>query len=48
MNSILLGIVGLIYVWIGINYYLEGNTGLCVAFISYSIANAGIYFGGIR
>ena len=37
--------VGVLYVVIGILYFLKGNWGNGLAFICYSLANIGLYFG---
>ena len=46
MSGILLIIVGILYVMTGISYYIEGNTGLAIAFLAYSLANYGLYLAG--
>ena len=48
MSGILLGIVGVLYIFTGINYFLEGNIGLGIAFLSYSLANYGLYLAGTK
>ena len=46
MNGILLGIVGVIYVAVGINYLSQDNIGMAIVFVAYAVANAGLYFAG--
>ncbi len=46
MNTLLLGIVGFIYVFIAINYLRAGNHGLAICFFSYAAANYGLYLAG--
>lgn len=48
MNGLLLIIVGVIYIVVGIKYYLNGDIGLCIAFISYALANVGLYLSGAK
>ncbi len=46
MNSILLSIVGLIYIILAINYFITGHIGLGITFVAYAVANAGLYLAG--
>jgi hypothetical protein len=46
MNSILLVIVGIIYVGLSIMYFLDHKTGLGIAFFAYALANYGLYLAG--
>ena len=46
MNTFLLFFIGILYVIIGINYYLDDKTGLCIAFIAYALANVGLWMAG--
>lgn len=46
MTGILLIIVGAIYLLVALQYYLSNETGLCIAFIAYAVANLGIYMAG--
>ncbi len=46
MNELLLGIVGVIYLCIAVNYFRAGNIGLGICFVAYAAANAGIYIAG--
>lgn len=48
MNSILLIVVGVIYVVVGINYYMSGQSGLAITFIAYALANYGLYLTGAQ
>jgi hypothetical protein len=46
INTILLGIVGLIYVAIAFFYVIDGKTGLAIAFAAYALANYGLWLAG--
>jgi hypothetical protein len=46
MSRSLIVLVGLIYLIIGSNYFLKGNIGMGLVFISYAVANAGLYIVG--
>lgn len=46
INSILLGIVGILYIGCAIAYLVEGKTGLSIAFMAYAIANYGLWLAG--
>jgi hypothetical protein len=48
MIAILMALVALVYLIIGILYFKAGNTGLGIAFISYAVANLGIYVAGVK
>ena len=41
MSNILLGITGLIYVGVSIDFLLKGNVGMALSFFAYSLANLG-------
>lgn len=45
MTGILLGITSILYLGTGIAYVYQGNPGMAVAFLAYSVANMGLYFG---
>ena len=46
MNDILLLLVGLAYVAVAIGYFVDGKTGLGIAFTAYALANYGLYLAG--
>jgi len=46
MNSILLIIIGLLYLGIAFGYLVDGKTGLAIAFFAYAISNYGLYLAG--
>lgn len=46
MNTILLLGVSVVYLFVGVNYFMSGNNGLCIAFISYAAANIGLWMAG--
>lgn len=46
MNSILIIIVGIIYLIVGLQYFVQGNLGMGLVFCSYSVANYGLYLVG--
>jgi hypothetical protein len=46
MSGILLLLVGIVYVAVAIGYFIDGKTGLGIAFIAYAIANYGLYLAG--
>lgn len=41
MSNILLGITGLIYVGVSLDYFFKGNVGMALSFFAYSLANVG-------
>lgn len=41
MSSLLLGLVGLIYVYVAVEYFIKGNLGMGVAFTAYAVSNVG-------
>lgn len=45
MIPILLALVGMIYLAVSLSYYLDGNSGMSLAFAAYAISNLGIYLG---
>lgn len=46
MNSLLLGIVSFIYVFVAINYLRNHNLGMSIAFFAYAVSNVGLYIAG--
>ena len=48
MNVWLLTVVGLIYLAVAIGYWQEGNVGMSVSFVAYSLANAGFILAAWR
>lgn len=46
MNSLLIGLVGVIYFVVSIKYFINGNTGLGICFLGYSFSNYGLYLIG--
>jgi hypothetical protein len=41
VSSWLLGITGVIYLWVALDYYLQGKFGMGLAFLAYATANLG-------
>lgn len=35
--------VGIVYFFVSIKLFLEGNTGLAIAFLGYAFSNVGLY-----
>lgn len=46
MNSVLIAIVGLIYLLVSINYFVDGKVGMGIVFIAYACANYGLWMAG--
>lgn len=44
MSTNLLVLVTLIYVFIAFSLFFEGRSGMCLAFVGYSIANVGFIY----
>jgi hypothetical protein len=43
MSEYLIILVGLIYVYIGIDFMCKGQTGMGITFIAYALANFGLW-----
>ena len=43
MSGPLIVITAIIYVWVAVDQYLQGNTGLAVAYSGYAYSNIGLY-----
>jgi hypothetical protein len=43
LSSWLIAVVGVVYLYIGIEQYFKGNSPLAIAFIGYSFSNWGLY-----
>jgi hypothetical protein len=41
MSNVLLGITGLIYIGVALDYFFKGNMGMALSFFAYSLANVG-------
>ena len=41
MSGSLLGLVGVVYAYVAVQYWLSGRPGMALAFIAYSLANLG-------
>ena len=48
MSGWLIGLVTLIYLGVAAAYYSEDNTGMCICFVGYAIANVGIILATTR
>jgi hypothetical protein len=48
MNVWLLALVGIIYLAVAIGYWREGNAGMTISFIAYSLANLGFILAAWR
>ncbi len=48
MSIWLIGIVTIIYLGVAISYWLEGNKGLCITFVSYAGANIGLIIASVK
>lgn len=42
MNVWLISFIGLVYLWVAVNYFKDGQIGLGISFIGYAIGNAGL------
>lgn len=43
MGANLIIFTGIIYLYIGLDQFYKGNTGMCIAYIGYSFSNIGLY-----
>ena len=43
MSGSLIILTGLIYLWVSVDQFMRGNTGLGVAYLGYSFSNIGLY-----
>ena len=43
MSHTLIALIGVAYVWIGVEQWTKGNMGVAVMFIGYACAQAGVY-----
>jgi hypothetical protein len=48
MNVWLLALVGIIYLAVAVGYWREGNAGMTISFIAYSLANLGFILAAWR
>lgn len=42
MSSWLIGVVGVVYLFTALSFWLEGQKGMAITFIGYALANAGL------
>lgn len=43
MSGSLIALTGCVYLWVAIEQYMKGNTGLAIAYTGYAFANVGLY-----
>jgi hypothetical protein len=43
MSKPLIVLTGLIYLYVGCEQLWKGNTGMCIAYFAYSLANVGLW-----
>jgi hypothetical protein len=43
LSSWLIAVVGLVYLYIGVEQYLKGNSPLGITFVGYAFSNIGLY-----
>jgi hypothetical protein len=43
VSHTLIALIGVAYVWIGIEQWFKGNTGVGVMFIGYAVGQAGVW-----
>jgi hypothetical protein len=48
MGAWLIALVGFIYLATAISLYVEGKTGLAIAFLGYAFANIGLYLDVVK
>lgn len=48
MNTWLLTLVGLIYLWVAYGYFNNNNIGMGIAFIAYALANLGFIIANVQ
>jgi hypothetical protein len=42
VSGALLGLVGLVYIWVALDYAWSGRWGMALAFLAYALANVGL------
>lgn len=48
MSSWLLAITGLIYLGVAVDYFLNKNMGMALAFVAYALANLGFILSNVQ
>jgi hypothetical protein len=48
MSNWLLAITGFIYVGVAVDYFLNKNTGMAIAFMAYALANLGFILANVQ
>ena len=43
MSHTLIAIIGVAYIWIGVEQWLKGDTGVGVMFIGYAVGQTGVW-----
>lgn len=43
MASWLIAFIGVVYLWVAIDLFMQGQLGLAIAFVGYSLGNVGLY-----
>lgn len=43
MSHTLIALIGVAYVWIGVDQYLKGSAGVALMFAGYALAQAGVW-----
>jgi|TARA_B100001778_G_C18389276_1_gene538973 hypothetical protein len=43
MSGWLIGLTGLIYLYVSLDQLYKGNAGMCIAYLGYSFSNIGLY-----
>jgi hypothetical protein len=42
MNAELIGIIGLVYLYVGVDFILKGQVGMGISFLGYALGNVGL------
>jgi hypothetical protein len=42
MNAELIGMIGLVYLYVGVDFILKGQVGMGISFLGYALGNVGL------
>jgi hypothetical protein len=43
MSHTLIALIGVAYIWIGVEQWLKGNSGVGIMFVGYALAQTGVW-----
>lgn len=44
MSQWLIAFIGVVYLYIAVDLFIKGQTGLAISFLGYSLGNCGLFF----